>query len=343
MSALLSDCIDRYLNYRRTAYSSGTALVSDQSMRQFLALVGNIQVKSLAPKHAERFQSDLLQRGLKPNSINSRMSQLSMFSKWAVANRYLPAHIVATVRTIPVPKGSRLRIPVSEFARVLDAASRPDQRATVALGLFMFLRGGEIKSLRVRDIDLDSGLASVVIHKTNDWDEMPICWELDQELRRWFKEYQRDIDRPLHGDDWLVPSHRRFPGWLPRPESGNFQPRVPVLRPFAHVQSVLEQAGYPVTAKDGRKSGEGVHTLRRSGARAYYDALVEGRLGDPAARDDALRQVMAALHHKSVTTTEVYLGLDHDRQKRDRGLKGMHLLPDLTENVAPLRIASDGP
>lgn len=338
MSLLLSDVAEEYIRHRRTAYTKATALVSDQTMRQFLALVGNIQTRSLVPRHAERFQSWLLSQGHKPNTINSRMSQLSNFSRWAQAHRYVPAHFVGTVRNIPVPRQARLRVPVDDFPRLLDAADRPDHRITVALGLFTFMRGGDLRHRRVRDVDLDQGTISTIIQKTNDWDEKPITWELDQELRRWFTAYAEDIGRPLHGSDFLIPAHRRFPGWLPRPDTGNFQPDRMVLRPFQHVQAVLEKAGYPVCI-DGKKTSEGVHTLRRSGARAFYDALVDGRLGDPSARDDALRQVMSALNHRTLATTEGYIGLERDRQKRDASLKGARLIPLAPANVINIKEA----
>lgn len=337
MSKLLSDTIDMYLRYRKTAYTVSTARSSEQTLRQFLSVVGNVQSKGLSPRHAERFQSRLLQEGKKPNTVNQRMSQLAAFSKWAVANRYAPAHFVATVRTIPVPRASRLRIPATDFARVLDCADRPDQRATVALGLFMFLRSGEIRSLKVGDVDLEQGLISVTIHKTNDWDEMPIFHELDQELRRWFIAYQQDIGRPLRSGDYLIPAHKQYSTWRGRPASGNFRPEKWTFRPFEHVQAVLDKAGYAVRTDDGHKNGEGVHTLRRSGARALYDALVDGRLGGSLARDDALRQVMTALHHKSIATTQLYIGIEADRVKRDRTMKGMRFLPEVASNVTELR------
>jgi integrase len=241
---------------------------------------------------------------------------------------------------IPVPRKAKLRIPVTDFARLLDSADRPDRRIILALGLFLFLRGGEIRTLKVGDVRLDQGEVDVVIHKTNDIDEMPIPYELDQELRRWFIAYAEDIGRPLRHDDYLVPAHRQFPGWLPRPETGNFQPERGVLRPFAHIQLILDKAGYPLVNGDGTKAREGVHTLRRSGARAMFDALVEGRIGDPMARDDALRQVMAALHHSSMTISEHYIGLEADRMKRNRTMKGVRFLPE-AGNVIELRKVSE--
>lgn len=336
MTHLLNDVISQYMSYRRAAYRANTVRSADTSMRQFLAVVGNIQTKNLTPRHAERFQSTMLQKGMKPSTVNARMCQVSAFSKWAVANRYLPVHFVGTVRTIPVPKRPRLRVPATDFMRLLDGADRPDQRITVALGLFLFLRGGEIRTLKIGDVDLDLGTVAVTVHKTNDWDEMPICQELDEELRRWFKAYAADIGRPLDNADYLVPAHKKFPGWNGPSEEGNYIPDRQVLRPFRHAKALLAKAGYPITDKDGKENGEGVHTLRRSGARALYEALVEGRIGDPAARDDALRQVMTALHHKSVAVTEGYIGLERDRQRRDQTMRGVRMLPQLAANVTPI-------
>jgi integrase len=335
----LSDAIDQYLKFRAAAYRPSTVVCAKQALSGFLAETGNINTKHLMPRHAERYQTVLMTKGQKPNTINSRVSQVSSFSKWLVANRYTPAHFVSTVRSIPVPRRSRLRVPAHDFARLLDCAERPDRRMTVALGLFLFLRGGEIKTLRVGDVDLDQGLVHVTIHKTNDSDEMPICWELDQELRRWFVEYQRDIGRPLRNTDFLIPGHRGYQGWLPRLDVGNYLPERMSLRPYTQVRSVLSAAGYEITGENGKAAGEGVHTLRRSGARALYEALVEGRLGDAAARDDALRQVMTALHHKSVVTTEHYIGLERDRQRRDQTIRGVRLLPARAANVVSLKEA----
>src|SRR3546814_10799166 len=102
---------------------------------------------------------------------------------------------VGEVRTIPVPARPRLRIPVTDFGLLLEAAERPDWRITIALGLFTFSRGSEISSMRVGDVDLGEGTIAVTVQKTHDWDEKPICWELDQELRRWLVEYDRKSTR----------------------------------------------------------------------------------------------------------------------------------------------------
>jgi hypothetical protein len=75
---------------------------------------------------------------------------------------------------------------------------------------------------------------------------------------------------------------------------------------------------------------EGCHTLRRSGARALFDDLVER-----GGYDGVLRHVSAMLHHKSTLMTERYLGLDVDVKKRNdliRGKKMYRTQRDMVED-----------
>ena len=86
--------------------------------------------------------------------------------------------------------------------------------------------------------------------------------------------------------------------------------------------------GYATRDASGKSTREGSHTLRRSGARAYYDHWVaEGRA-------DAIRIVQTLLHHKKVEQTQEYIGLELDRANRDELMRGVtifgfHTLPTI--------------
>lgn len=92
----------------------------------------------------------------------------------------------------------------------------------------------------------------------------------------------------------------------------------PFGNPHITVQRVLKRAGYP-------HFKEGQHTLRRSGARAYFDALVE------QGYDGALRRVQSMLGHAHANMTERYLGIDLDRKKRNDDLRGVSMFPSLQD------------
>lgn len=324
MTSTLSEAVDAYVAYRRVAFKPNSAKASEQALRKFLLVVGNIQTRSLGPEHGERFQSHLMTRGYAPNSVNNYLSQVSQFSKWAAARRLLRpgSGPTATIRISKVALPPRLRIPASEFPRVLDSAERPDIRILLALGLYLFARSGEILERKVGDVSLERDEINVYVRKSNIYDVMPICLELHEELERWFAVYEADLGRPLRPDDYLVPAHRPT-GWydLDR-NSKRYNPGRMVCQPSRLIHSALTSAGYPVRdEKTGKTNREGVHTLRRSGARAYYDELIEtGKV-----RDDVLRMIMALLHHRSVVVTERYLGLEADRERRDLRVRGQRM------------------
>jgi len=227
-----------------------------------------------------------------------------------------------------------------DFPRLLDACTNPQQRIIVALGLYLFLRASEVRELRIGSVNLDRGEVLVYQPKTSRYDEMPICAELDTELRRWLTWYAQDAG-PVHGPldpEWfLVPA--RMPMTLENPEGGrgngrpvprgegSVNPHKRVGTPHRAVQKALNAIGWRV---EGDR--EGCHTLRRSGARALFDTLVES--GE--VRDGVLRVVSAMLHHKSTSMTEHYLGLEADVEKRNDMFKNRQMFATPTTNVVAL-------
>lgn len=335
----LSDAIDEFNAYRTSAgYAKNTIVAGRDTLRRFLACVGNVQLRSLGAHHGEMFLAWMHGKGYKPATINLQVSMLSRFFKWARDRRLMGANQnpLATTPYQKVPERARRRVPVKDFTRLLDAAEAPQERVLLALGLYLFLRSSEVVRLKVGDVDLDAGEVRVFQPKTKQMDVMPICAELDTELRAWMTWYTRDQDAPLEAGWYLVPSRkpRRIGEEITGPD---LRPERQMSNTSLKVQRALRAIGWDVTGDDG----EGMHTLRRSGARAWFDELAAH------SRDDALRKVASMLHHKSVLQTEHYLGLDVDKEKRDDLLRGtpMFSAPDRENVVAlerDLRAVSEG-
>lgn len=256
-----------------------------------------------------------------PSSVNMHHASLSAFFRWCRMKGYISpdADPLMGIRYKKVGKRDRRRLAAHEFPPLLDAAKTPRDRILIALGLYLFLRSSEAVSLRVRDLDLQSGTIGVTIFKTHDYDIMPISRELDTELRRWLLAYQEECGE-LHPDWYLVPAKKTV-------GVGVFalNPTAKISRPEDHVKATLRRYGWDDT------HWQGMHCLRASGARAWFDEL------DANTVDGALRIVQTHLHHSSVTMTERYLGITADRAKRDRILKGESMFPSLqATNVTPI-------
>lgn len=336
-TALLSDLVDEFVESRKAnGYSRSTIANQTSTARRFLLHVGNVQARNVTPRHVDSYFAERERSGVKAGTRNAELVGLRALFKFAIQRRYVPAGADPTIhrRLYRIHKRDRLRVPATQFGRLLDCADHPRDRIVVALGLYLFLRQSEVKALTIEDVDLEGGLLAVHVLKTNDFDHMPISVELDVELRRWLTWYAGQLDRPLRGTDYLVPA--KTPNVWKKgggTHESELVPSRPYRLPHTAVQRVLVRFGEPIRDESGSSLSEGVHTLRRSGARALYDRLVsEGY-------DGAMRTVQSMLHHSSIQTTEHYLGIHLDKKRRDDVVRGKRLFPTSTENVVGMEKA----
>jgi integrase len=294
----------------RTAagYAPATIRAQVTTLAYLVTHMGDRPLSDLGVVEVSSFLGWRKREGDAPGTLNKHRSHLGAFFKWARAHSFMPAGSdpLASVRAEKVMPARKLRIPAEDFPALLDAADDPRDRVIVALGLYLFLRGSEIASLRWRDYNAKSAEMAVTIEKTKQRDVMPVSAELDEELRRWAATLT--IRRR---EDFIVPARVTQLGAPPI-----LVPTRPHPQAYRNVQRVLEAAGYPVRGENGETLREGQHTLRRSGARALFDARVE------EGYDGALREVQAMLHHATGAMTEKYLGLDLDRARRNRNIGG---------------------
>ncbi len=339
-NARLSDAIDEYLKHRQAKGLRPNTIRNDECwLRQFLAHTGNLYVRSIGPVHVDTFFADGADRWGQ-SSLNLITTVLKTFFAFCRQRKWMgrdddPA---GGYRTRKVPKKEMLRVPVTDFNRLLDAAEHPRNRMLIALGLFLFLRASEIKLIRIGDVDLQLGQVAVQVPKTTDADVMVINPQLDRELRRyltWYTETHGELDQ-----EWYLIPAKNALAWkrdeetghlVPDTESGHvkLRPRCQINNPERVVQDALKVCGYPTY-------WQGCHTLRRSGARAFYDELCD-RQGD----NSALEIVSSMLHHASLVMTQRYLGVTESRKRRDRAVLDGPMFPELEapDNVVPLGVA----
>lgn len=331
----LSDAIEEFLNSRRAlGYSENTLRGDKVVLLMLMTDVGNIYVRSIEPSHVDRYFAS--RSTLEQSTLGQHQTRIGTFFQWCMKRNYMTKDPLVGRRRAALPVKSKVHVPLERFDELLDAAAHPRDRILIALGLYLFLRASELTSLKVGDVDLDRGEVSVRIHKTKDLDVMPICQELDTELRRWLTWYAEHLDGPLLPDMYLVPAkqpYRRLTGMANAgqfgpagPEACNVKPYQSVTRVQDPIKAALAKIGLPTTRQGG-------HTLRRSGARALFESLrSEGT-------DHSLQRVRVMLHHKSVAMTELYLGITPERELRNQKIKGQLMFPrkPAADNVLELR------
>lgn len=251
-------------------------------------------------------------------TFNLYLGNLRLFFAWARANNYMAASQdpVAGWSNAKVRRRDPYMLPASRFHELLDACTNPRDRAICAIGLFAMPRGGEISTLRVKDVDFGSGLLHLTRHKNKDIDELPVLDDLREELERWLDYYRWVTDGDLRRDWYLTP--QRASGQSRR--TGMFE-KADTLRPTKAISHIYEIPKRAFQAIGIDPKGQGVHSLRRAGARALFDTLSEQNY------DSSLRHVSSMLGHSSVTMTERYLNLSQDRRNRNKMLDGFRLIP----------------
>lgn len=315
----LSDAIDAFTAHRKAqGYAANTMRNQNTIFQSFLRERGNIYVASVEFRHLDEFFAAYEGRW-SPATMNLARTHLRTFFRFCRTRGWMRRDFDPLDGTRPrtVPSVPRNRVPVEDFNRLLDATDHPRDRMVIALGLFLFLRASEIRTLRRSDVDLDHGEIRVIVHKAGGMvDLMPIAAPLRDEFVRWFDAYALLVGRPLAPDDFLIPRLVPAPGYY-NPETRRLEAAKggPIVRPgqaLTHLELVaqraLEAIGHPTFR-------EGCHTLRRSGARAWFDELAD------RGYDRALELVSAMLHHKQMTTTQIYLGINESRLRRDDAVK----------------------
>ena len=314
LTAAAERCI---LSKRAQGIAEGTIKTYRQSVGHLIAHSGDRPIQSYTPHDIDLMANALSDMGNQDSTINRITDNLSAIFKWAiwVGDLKVTRNPVQGRRRRPVRPKERLRIPLESFGPLLAQEGHERDRILIAVGLMMFLRQSELAALRIRDVDMNENVIYVYVKKTNEADRMTIPQELRPFMRSWLTYYSQEVG-PLKPDYYLIPAKTRIT------EGSTLKPDSKMNKIAQIVKAWLERGGFEMD------EGEGCHTLRRSGALAYFRALSDRGV------DDALRIVMSMLHHKQVSTTEIYLGLKSEAERRNKILDGQPMFPGLNaENV----------
>lgn len=272
---------------------------------------------------------------LDPSTFNAYLRVLRLFFDWAV-KKGLTDFDPVDVRMKKVPVKERFRLPVIKFQALLDACDRPRDRIGCALGIYLWSRQAELCDIQWKHVDLDQGKILVYIHKTNDIDSMPITRYLRKEILTWMDFYRRATGVEELDPEWYVIPHLQRGGLWRRGADGERIPLPPRLVPDKKLLSITEAAQRPLARLGYNTYGEGIHTLRRSGARAFFDEW-EPKIG----YGKTIKYIMLELHHTRMETTEGYLGIRFDVRERDNLLRDADMFgEDELHTESPINVVS---
>jgi integrase len=317
----LDEAIEEFLASRRARHVAANTIKSEKSMLVgFLTVTGNIYPRSIEPRHVDAWLA--ANQHWEPSTRRAQISRLRIFQTWLTTHKYISRgeDFLEGIHKVKVPKKRYQRVPFDQFTELLDRATAPRDRMIVATGLFLLVRASEITPMRWRD-DLGEHMA-IYRKKTGEPDDLPVGPDYREELDRWKRKLcvQMEVTKP--DPSWYIhcammrPSSRDEKG-LYTAVDGEYPllPQEPLRHPRMRIKVIMAQLGI-------EERGTGMHTLRRSGARALFEELLK----DGVAKDEALLVVSSMLGHASVQQTLVYIGWETTRAMRDKVILGRRMI-----------------
>jgi integrase len=341
MAVTVREAVEAYENQARSlGLADSYVRIQMSYLTRFADCCNEIQARSLTPQHVAKFYDTLPKTRA---SHNRALSALRGYVAYLERMKYLKAgsasFLLGDRKTQKFTRQPKYYIPPSQFGLMLDAAERrhPVDRMTLALAFYTLGRQGEIAGLRLKDVDLEGGTIRLYRPKRKRWTVVQMCPELRDELVRWFDHY-------CQAAGYLIFPHMQdaHPGWFLVPglecvrgrrEDGpydaskttyNINPELQATRLEKLVKRMLDIFG--AQTEDGKRVrhlNEGMHTIRRSGARAMIDYL-SGVWND----DKALLMVSTMLDHETTVMTLLYIGRSLEQKRLNTYLAGHSMYGD---------------
>ncbi len=333
---LVSEAVQAYLDSRYDLSPASIKLYRNTLNR----LVKWVPVKQMVRLTADDLEGFLLalrkgdprtgsRRGMGDTSIVHVIATLKGFVDYGHRKGWCRGDLLSDLRKpSKSPRRDFLQLTANELLLALELTDDPRDRICIASAMNTGLRSVEMKAIRLGHVDLDNLFIFITVTKNNTTDQMPINLDYEAEMHRWLDSYRAECG--ALAPSWhLMPGRARplmlGPGRITR---GGLNPLRPFHDPAAIAHKALSLLGY---SKESI-AYEGMHTFRRSVARIYFDQATES-----GGYDGALRETAALLHHKSTATTELYLGMTNDTERRNVRLKGKPFLSALGSSSQDIR------
>lgn len=319
----LNDALSDYYEVKLSHLAASTRKQHEATLERWRTWVvretqPNVYLPDIDDRMMVRYFNRLLPPGHEPRTYNNYRQILKKFWDFCRGEAWVRTNPMRHVDPLRVSARVRLLLSPDELLRILDI-SEPRDRIALAVGMNTALRAGDISKLTIGSVNLGNDTIQVSIQKTGAEEILPMTSELRTELLKWFTTYATVMGMPVSAlpNNWtLIPPIQSVAVNVHDTALGRrevFEPHRQLTHMERIVQGALRKLGHPTR-------GEGFHTIRRSMLRSMHDlAVADGE-------SDAIRMVQAMAGHKNQQTTEIYLGITHEKRRRDAMMQGKSFL-----------------
>ncbi len=149
-------------------YKPSTIRGYERDLEKFIyPLLGHRKVSSLRRADIQAYVERMRELGAAPATVHNRLDPIRVLVRRAIRDEELLLDPCAQLE-LPLVRNARTRIEAPAMAEALIAALPEEQQAFWALAFFAGLRRGELRALRVDDLDFERGMVCV----RRGWDDV---------------------------------------------------------------------------------------------------------------------------------------------------------------------------
>jgi integrase len=190
---IFNELSEKYLQWIEGRHRSASSKA--YRIKDLVARFGSIPLRRFNTLITEQYQTELINRGLKPASVNKNISILkAMFRKAVDWDMMVEEETLKQIRRVKLlsENNRRLRYLSKEEYQTLINACDKHLRPIVITALNTGMRKGEILSLKWDNVDLKNGFILLDITKNGNRREIPI----NATLRHTLQDITRRLDVP---------------------------------------------------------------------------------------------------------------------------------------------------
>jgi integrase/recombinase XerD len=182
--------VEQYMRYKYRRNCKATTLQSAvTSLMQFLSFFrtsGNIQITQMTRDDLEAFVEAMQDRGLKPETVRTRLCAVYAFIRYLVEQKVLSNELLERKIKLKMPDRLPRAIDPEDIAQLLSVITHTRDRALIFLLLRTGMRIGELLDCRVDEVDLgqqkifiyqaDKTSVGRVVYYSEDAQEALLAW-----------------------------------------------------------------------------------------------------------------------------------------------------------------------
>lgn len=153
----------------RATYKASTIRGYKRTLdRHVLPALGHMKLQDVRTRHVQELIDDLLSQGLSGSTIRNVLDPLRVIFRRAVVRELVTSSPMTKALEIPQADGCRDRVADVVESEALIAALPPEDRGLWAVALYAGLRRGELRALRVEDVNM----TDLEITVERSWDDV---------------------------------------------------------------------------------------------------------------------------------------------------------------------------